>query len=78
MGRPNWLRKECGRAKGVRPVQRVLRAVAGGLRPGLNFRMARDPTEASPTSGHGHPRASELAVFDALFYIRIRRIDEPA
>ena len=25
-----------------------------------NFRMARDPTEASPTSGHGHPRASSV------------------
>jgi effector-binding domain-containing protein len=24
------------------------------------FRIARDPTEASPTSGHGHPRASSV------------------
>ena len=24
------------------------------------FRVGRDPTEASPTSGHGHPRASSV------------------
>src|ERR1017187_4606253 len=28
--------------------------------PPGSFRVARDPTEASPTSGHGHPRASSV------------------
>ncbi len=30
------------------------------FRDGPNFRLVRDPAEASPASGHGHPRASSV------------------